>query len=251
MIIAEGPERMAAGEIGGLWRVPLRGTALLAAASILLGAGAAYCMGYALLSGGTNAWARALGWSAGAVLPWFLMFEAVKRVEARRGAPLGWRSLAVLLAATALVSLGIEEAVDRLIWGSATAPLPLQMLRRVPALLLLGVLLLLRRGEQRPDMTAARTASDAEAVGLRYARAADNYVELHYSGHMRMERETLARLEARLSGRGFVRVHRSILVHPRWVCRIEPGRAPTLLLDDGTRLPTGSRYRETLRHFVP
>lgn len=218
--------------------------AVLAALAALM-AGAAYCMGYSLLSGSSNEWARAIGWSAGAVLPWLIAFELIKRRPNAR-----WPAIVLSLVVTGAISLGIEAAVDRWIWGTQPAPVALQLLRRLPAI---GVVLMLLGFGRSSD--AAESQADTApipATGLRLVRAADNYVELHFAGHMEMRRETLARMEKRLSGHGFVRVHRSLLVHPRSVVRIQDGgRTPALVLDDGTCLPTGERYRAALRHFVP
>ena len=230
---------------------PLSPPLALALGLIILLAGAAYCMGYAILSGGTNAWARAIGWSAGAVLPWLVAFVAVKRLERGR-APLDWRAVAALLALTGLASLALEAAIDRWLWGTAPAPVPLQLLRRLPAVGVLMLLLWARRAIRRQQGDLADDARPLPLGQLRYARAADNYVELYFAGRMQMERATLGGMERRLARHGFVRVHRSILVHPRHVVRLERGgRTPMLVLDDGSRLPTGERYREAIRHFVP
>ena len=218
---------------------------------VVLFAGAAYCMGYALLSGGANEWARAIGWSAGAVLPWLGAFELIKRLERAR-APFGWSATLLLLVAAGMFSLGLEAAIDNWIWGATPAPVPLQLLRRLPAVAVLLLLVLMRRSVQAQQARQEEERAAPALAGLRFVRAADNYVELHFVERMRMERETLSRMERRLSRHGFVRVHRSILVHPRHVTRLEPGgRTPSLVLDDGVRLPTGERYREALRHFVP
>ena len=224
-------------------RRPLPPLAATVAGLLALVAGASYCMGYAALSGSTNDWARAISWSAGAVLPWLVAFEWIKR----RGTT-AWLPILLILAATALVSLGIEAAIDRLIWDQGSSPVALQLLRRLPAVGV-AVLLLALREARRRDETELQPVVAAD---LRFVRAADNYVELHFGAHMEMQRETLARMERRLGGQGFVRVHRSLLVHPRGVARIDAGgRTPSLILDDGTRLPTGERYRAALRHFVP
>jgi hypothetical protein len=226
-------------------RRPLTPTGSIVVGLAVLCAGAAYCMGYSVLSGGTNEWTRALSWSAGAVLPWLVAFEWIKR----RGTT-AWPSILLTLAATGLLSLGIEGAIGRLIWAKSSSPVALQLLRRLPAISVVALLLALR-GAGRGALSAGEIVPVA-ATDLRYVRAADNYVELHFPGRMEMQRETLARMEKRLAGQGFVRVHRSLLVHPRSVVRIEAGgRTPLLILDDGTRLPTGERYRTALRHFVP
>ena len=227
---------------------PLAAALLYTAA---LWAGAAYCMGYAALSGTANEWARAIGWSTGAVLPWVVAFEGVKRWEARHP-PLRWVAIGVAMLATGLLSLGLEIAIDRWVWNGHLAPLGLTLLRRLPAIGIFLLLLAARRGVATPQAQSADEGSALAPTGLRYVRAADNYVELHYAGGMRMERATLSAMERRLRRHGFIRVHRSILVHPRHVGRLEAGgRSPALLLDDGTRLPTGERYRAAIRHFVP
>lgn len=228
---------------------PGRALAITAAALI---AGAAYCMGYAILSGGTNAWARAIGWSIGAVLPWLVLLEIVKRHESRVGR-LSLLQIIAAVTATGIISLVVEYAIDTIVWNSTPAPLGLQLLRRAPPI---GLVLLLLMLAGRSSDGAMQERDDAPGVidpaGLRIVRAADNYVELHYAGRTTLRRETLRAVEAGLRPYGFVRVHRSVLVHPRHVVRVEAGgRTPVLVLDDGTRLPTGERYRETIRHFVP
>jgi two-component system, LytTR family, response regulator len=65
-------------------------------------------------------------------------------------------------------------------------------------------------------------------------------------------RDTLAAFEARLPPRGFVRVHRSLLVNVERIRRVEPwfNGDLVLTLSDGTQVVTGRTYREQVRRAL-
>ena len=169
-------------------RRPLPPAAIVLAGLAVLVAGAAYCMGYSMLSGSTNDWARSLSWSAGAVLPWLAAFEWIKRRGLTARAP-----ILLVLVATGLVSLGIELAIDRLVWAKPSSTVALQLLRRLPAIGVMVVLLALRNVGRTSGREA--DAVPLAATDLRFVRAADNYVELHFAGE-------LLRLDRLVRGRG-------------------------------------------------
>ena len=81
------------------------------------------------------------------------------------------------------------------------------------------------------------------------ARSSGNYVEyLLADGRRPLMRTTLSSAEAELSGRGFVRTHRSWLVNARHVSAIEAEGSGDygLTLSDGTQVPLSRRYRQAL-----
>ena len=119
-------------------------------------AGAAYCIGYERLASGLGAWPPSLLWSAYGVLPWLVLFEAVKRRDRRSAQPLGPLAIALSLLATGVVSLLLERIAD-----PGGSPLALQVMRRLPAVAATLLLLLLARRERA--MIARRTASAAES----------------------------------------------------------------------------------------
>lgn len=82
-----------------------------------------------------------------------------------------------------------------------------------------------------------------------WIEAAGNYVTLHVDRKAYMLRETMSRIEERLAGCGFVRVHRSAIVNLDRIQHIEPfdtgdGRAHLL---SGQTVPVSRRYRQQLR----
>lgn len=55
-----------------------------------------------------------------------------------------------------------------------------------------------------------------------WLEAADNYVKIHANRETHVIRQTLQRLEASLSPRGFIRVHRSAIVNIARIREIQP-----------------------------
>jgi two-component system LytT family response regulator len=111
--------------------------------------------------------------------------------------------------------------------------------------------------EVRAQRERLAIRSGAHTTLVRYdeidwAEAADNYVELHAGGLTHLMRETLSRLEARLSGAGFVRVHRSTLVNVRRIRELRPlaGGDHQIVLRDGTLLVLSRTHRESLRRLL-
>lgn len=79
-----------------------------------------------------------------------------------------------------------------------------------------------------------------------WIEAADNYVRLHTPDGLHVVREALKSLEERLMHRGFIRIHRSVLVNVERVreLRTLPSGDSTVLLMSGEELPLSRRYRE-------
>ncbi len=103
--------------------------------------------------------------------------------------------------------------------------------------------LMVRRGE---TWQMVRTADVA------YARAADNYVELHAGKAVHLLRGTLGELETRLDPRRFIRVHRGLLVNVEYVRTLQPWGSGeyVVTLADGTQLQTSRTYRANVRALI-
>ncbi len=234
---------------------PLPAPWLAALATVVLTAGAAYCLGYEGLQGGIGGWPGSYLWSAYAVLPWLALFELVKRAEWERDRSFHPAVLASLLVATGLFSVGLEYLVDWL-RGSRSAPAGLQLMRRLPAIAATLMLLLLARREQKAALAEApppASASEAEALrrlagSVRWIQAADNYLELHLPGRVLMRRLTMREAASILEPLGFVRIHRSYLVNRRHVASVvsDNGRV-AVRTDDGSLLPTGRAFSAGVR----
>lgn len=76
--------------------------------------------------------------------------------------------------------------------------------------------------------------------------AAGNYCEFHSGERVHLVRVPLARMEERLQGQGFRRIHRSALVNVESLLCIEPSGSssrPVARLRCGTTVPVGRRFQ--------
>ena len=93
------------------------------------------------------------------------------------------------------------------------------------------------------------TANSAYAFdGSSWIEAAGNYVEIHVAGAVHLARGTLAAFEARLAGRGFVRIHRSRLLNRARMTAFKPTASGDLeiTLDDGQVIAGSRRFRSSV-----
>jgi len=85
-----------------------------------------------------------------------------------------------------------------------------------------------------------------------WVEAEHDYVSLHTGPNSWLARDTLARVEARFSQSGFVRIHRSILVNASRVRELRPvsrGEFVVVLQND-TRLKLSRNYRSAVGRLV-
>lgn len=85
-----------------------------------------------------------------------------------------------------------------------------------------------------------------------WIEAEGDYMKLHVASRTHLMRETMARLEQRLDGRRFVRIHRSTIVNLDRVRKLSPSflGEHEVTLADGTRLRLGRAYQEKLRSLL-
>lgn len=218
---------------------PLKTSHAVAAALALSVAVALYCLAYTALAGGSESPARALGWAIVNVLPWAAAFELGKRCRRidAKGLVLG-----TALAASLALGFALGD------WDG----FGFEAVRRLPGLLVAASLMAAGALSARPRRAAAADPAELPLPPDRidWIAAAGNYVELHGGGRVLLHRAPLSLVEARLGARGFVRIHRSILVRRDRIARIRP---LDLVLFDGTSLKIGKRYRASVggRNFVP
>ncbi len=100
------------------------------------------------------------------------------------------------------------------------------------------------RIEVRDGGTAVFLAPDA----VSHVEAAGNYVEFHTAAKTHLVRGTLASWEARLTARGFVRVHRSRLVNRTKIAALKPTPSGDveITLSEGRTVLGSRRYRAAL-----
>ncbi len=222
----------------------LHGSALGAVVIIVWIIGALYCSGYEALASGIDNWPASLWWSAAAVLPWLAQFEWSKSRAGRR-ATASPVNLALVIVVTAAASLALEYASD-LATGGRSTPIALALLRRLPAAGVALVLILWARSAATVKPDPADESLAAMAGSIDWIAAADNYVELHIGGRVKMRRMTMREAEKALAGRGFVRIHRRYLVNGRRIDAVTGNGDQIVRLSGGAQLPVGRRYAVNL-----
>ena len=205
--------------------LPLLAAGIAAAALAV----AIYCMAYTAFAGRPETFAQSLGWAIANVCPWLAVIEAGKRAAS-------WAKAALALAAALIVSLALGYLL-----GASGEPLAFEAVRRLPALAVsaAAIALLRSRVGQKPACRQMKLLPRQ----IDWVRAAGNYVEIRAGGHTVVQRASIGALERELSAHGFVRIHRSTLVRREQIARV---RRDDVVLNDGTHLPIGKRYRTAL-----
>ena len=91
-----------------------------------------------------------------------------------------------------------------------------------------------------------------KAEEIDWIEAEGDYMKFHVAGRGHLMRETMARLEARLDGRRFIRIHRSTIVNIDRVRKLSPSFAGeyAVVLTDGTKLRLSRGYHERVAAVV-
>jgi DNA-binding LytR/AlgR family response regulator len=84
-----------------------------------------------------------------------------------------------------------------------------------------------------------------------WIQAEGPYARLHLASHSFLLRNSLASLAKQLAAEGYVQIHRSSVVNRRKVVRVRTGRSGTMIvLEAGTELPVGRKYRNVVKEIV-
>lgn len=85
-----------------------------------------------------------------------------------------------------------------------------------------------------------------KAEEIDWIEAEGDYMKFHVAGRGHLMRETMARLESRLDGNRFIRIHRSTIVNIDRVKKLSPSFAGeyAVVLADGTKLKLSRGYHE-------
>ncbi len=87
-----------------------------------------------------------------------------------------------------------------------------------------------------------------KADEIDWIEAEGDYMKFHVAGRVHLMRETMARLEARLDPRRFIRIHRSTIVNIDRLRKLSPSFAGeyAVILHDGTKLKLSRGYHERI-----
>ena len=91
-----------------------------------------------------------------------------------------------------------------------------------------------------------------KAVEIDWIEAEGDYMKFHVAGCSHLQRETMARLEARLDPKRFVRIHRSTIVNIDRVRKLSPSFMGeyAVVLHDGTKLKLSRGYHDRLAELL-
>jgi len=108
---------------------------------------------------------------------------------------------------------------------------------------------------QRRERLVIRSAGKIQFVNVAdidWIVAEDNYVRIHAAGKTFLMRETVTGIAQRLAEDEFVRIRRSTIVRIDRITEIKPLLNGTfeILLNDGTRVVSARRFRETMEKLV-
>jgi len=87
-----------------------------------------------------------------------------------------------------------------------------------------------------------------KAEEIDWIEAEGDYMKFHVAGRTHLMRETMARLEARLDPKQFIRIHRSTIVNVDRLRKLSPSFAGeyAVILNDGTKLKLSRGYHERI-----
>ena len=91
-----------------------------------------------------------------------------------------------------------------------------------------------------------------KADEIDWVEAEGDYMKFHTGGRTHLLRETMARLEARLDAKKFIRIHRSTMVNIDRVKKLSPSFAGeyAVILADGTKLKLSRGYYDRLQQLL-
>jgi two-component system, LytTR family, response regulator len=108
-------------------------------------------------------------------------------------------------------------------------------------------------GESRIAIKTTGRILFVDAADIVAVEAEGNYVMLHHKSSAHLLRESISTVEEKLSGRGFIRIHRSVLVNAakvEEVRRLSTGEH-SLRLRNGKEYTVTRTYRQNLRNVSP
>ncbi|MGI8704198.1 MAG: LytTR family DNA-binding domain-containing protein [Sphingomicrobium sp.] len=210
-------------------RRPIPNRLLVAWAGAATAAVALYCLAYTYYAGSPETLGESLSWAFANVLPWLLAIEAGKRAS-------GWRAAAAALIAATGVSVILGYVLAASADGAA-----FEIVRRLPPLAFsAAIVAVLRSGV---GSSAATDEIPLLPAQIDWVQAAGNYIELRAGDRTIVHRLPIGEAERSLAAHGFVRIHRSTLVRRDRIARVRP---QDVVLEDGTHLRVGKRYRSQL-----
>lgn len=108
-------------------------------------------------------------------------------------------------------------------------------------------------GESRIAIKTTGRILFIDAADIVAVEAEGNYVMLHHKSSAHLLREAISTVEEKLSARGFIRIHRSVLVNAakvEEVRRLSTGEH-SLRLRNGKEYTVTRTYRQNLRNVSP
>jgi len=110
-------------------------------------------------------------------------------------------------------------------------------------------------GKPNQESMVIRSMRKIDIIALKdiqYLKAAGNYVEVHVNRKTLMQRSTIDKMERRLSGGRFLRVHRSAIANTQFVTQIvTDGKGHrTLVMANGDRVDVSDTYKRKISETI-
>ena len=252
-----------ASKLGRAWiRRPLRAGEIVAAMTLTLLLGTAYCAAYCRIAfypmheGGMPLWLSGW-WAATCLLPWLVAFELLKRLAPRVAGRLArLAGFTLIAAATAAFTIAAQKVGDVDMMGMGKASWPTTVANQMLPILLFGVLARLWAMERSGGGPArAGNGVDAEPLpslaSIEWIRAAGNYVEVKCGERLLIRRMTMRSAEEATSSADFIRIHRSVIVRRQSIVGFVGPRRSRVSLRTGEVMPVGDSYRRSVERLVP
>ncbi|MBI4625995.1 MAG: response regulator transcription factor [Verrucomicrobia bacterium] len=108
-----------------------------------------------------------------------------------------------------------------------------------------------RKDEPAADRILVKSSGEIfflKVTEIDWIEAEGDYMKFHVAGRAHLMRETMARLEARLDPKRFIRIHRSTIVNIDRLRKLSPSFAGeyAVILHDGTKLKLSRGYHERI-----
>ena len=252
----------ASGLAGAAVTRPLARLEFVHAAAALFIGGTIYCAIYCRVAfypmheGDMPLWLSAW-WAATALLPWFVAFEAMKRiVPTLHDRRFAFGACAIIAALTATATISLHRLANIEIMGMSPHHWPSLIANQLqPTVLFILLVCLWAYNRGRAGSPAEVLVEAGEELPpidtIQWIRAAGNYVEVKCGERLIMRRMTMRRAEQATPSADFVRIHRSVIVRRQLIEGFDRSRRSSVVLTTGEALPVGDSYRRSVERIVP
>ena len=239
-------------DIGALVR-PMGPRTVAGVGTLLIVAGASYCLLRELLICDTHSPGQAAAWAAVTMLPWLAAFECNKLVLRCVSAK---RARIALIATVLPLTLIVSGVIQWLVFPSHEQSLGAAMQVHAVShasetIIVVLLTVIATYAISLPIKADARGSGlPVEPSRIRWLKSAGNYVEFRTDTRSHVCRMTLRQAQALLDANRFIRISRSVIVNRAAIDPDSQGLRDHVRLVDGTEHKVGDAYRAEIARFA-